>query len=312
MKLKTINAVIGKKFDKWLASIADENVRALVEKNTICTGGCIASMLLQTDVYDYDFYFRDLATTEAVARYYVAQFKSSNTAKNLPGGHEEMPFDVKVTPGDESKPARVEIYIKSAGVVSESQEDNYQYFEGVDEGASHEYLEKTIGEAQKIAQASTEKPAYRPVYFTSNAITLANDVQVVIRFYGEPEAIHANYDFIHCTNYWTSWERKVTTNKEALESLLAKELRYVGSKYPLCSLVRIRKFIRRNWTITAGQVLKIAMNLQQFNLSDLNVLQDQLTGVDVAYFHDIIEKLKEKDPTKVDTNYLLEIIDRMF
>jgi hypothetical protein len=89
-------------------------------------------------------------------------------------------------------------------------------------------------------------------------------------------------------------------------------LRYVGSKYPLCSVVRLRKFIARGWTINAGQILKMCMQLSALDLTDINVLQDQLTGVDAAYFLQVMEKLKEKDPEKVNSAYLIEIIDRMF
>ena len=52
----------------------------------------------------------------------------------------------------------------------------------------------------------------------------------------EPDQLHENYDFVHCTNYWTSWNNELVLRKEALEALLARELRYVGSKYPLCSI----------------------------------------------------------------------------
>ena len=41
-------------------------------------------------------------------------------------------------------------------------------------------------------------------------------------------------------------------------------------------------------------------------------LEDQLTGVDVAYFMEVIQKVKEKDPEKVNSAYLIEVIDRMF
>jgi hypothetical protein len=93
---------------------------------------------------------------------------------------------------------------------------------------------------------------------------------------------------------------------------LARELRYVGSKYPICSVVRLRKFIERGWRVNAGQILKMAMQISELNLKDLNVLEDQLTGVDTAYFVQLIERLKEKDPEKVDAAYLVEIIDRIF
>lgn len=133
-----------------------------------------------------------------------------------------------------------------------------------------------------------------------------------MRFYGEPEEIHKNYDFIHCTNYWTSWDGNLVLNQPALESLLAKELRYVGSKYPVCSLFRLRKFIQRQWTVNAGQILKIAMQISALDLTDIKVLEDQLTGVDVAFFIDLVDKLKEKDPEKVNSAYLVEIVDQLF
>jgi hypothetical protein len=42
------------------------------------------------------------------------------------------------------------------------------------------------------------------------------------------------------------------------------------------------------------------------------VLEDQLTGVDCAYFINVVNRLRSKDPEKVNTAYLIEIIDRMF
>ena len=174
-------------------------------------------------------------------------------------------------------------------------------------------IEEAYEEAE-VAALNTDdgKPKYRPIFLSTNAITLANKVQVILRFYGEPDEIHANYDFVHCTNYWRSDDGSLTLRAEALEALLARELLYVGSKYPVCSVFRLRKFIKRGWTINAGQILKILMQISALDLTDINTLEDQLTGVDSAYFFDILEKLKEKDATKVNAAYLCEIINRMF
>jgi hypothetical protein len=38
---------------------------------------------------------------------------------------------------------------------------------------------------------------------TSNSITLSHGFQLITRFTGAPEEITSNFDFIHCTNYWT-------------------------------------------------------------------------------------------------------------
>jgi hypothetical protein len=37
-----------------------------------------------------------------------------------------------------------------------------------------------------------------------------------------------------------------------------------------------------------------------------------LIGVDTAYFLQVIKLLRDKNPDKVETTYLVEIIDRMF
>src|SRR3546814_19222919 len=60
---------------------------------------------------------------------------------------------------------------------------------------------------------------------STKAITLSDKIQIVLRFYGEADAIHENYDFVHCTTYWTSTDANLTRRQPALERLLCKELR---------------------------------------------------------------------------------------
>lgn len=314
MKAKTIKKVIKSKVDDWLASIEDEKVRDLASKNTIITGGCIASMLLKEPVNDFDVYFANKETAVAVAEYYVKRFNPKN--KN------GIPVPIYV---EHDKDERIRIVVESAGVASEDgAELPYEYFEGSpDEDAGGAYVGEVLGDSGDIEEALEEtteaalevddgKPKYRPVFLSTNAITLSHKVQIVLRFYGDADTIHENYDYVHCTNYWTSKDGELVLRQPALESLLAKELRYVGSKYPICSVIRLRKFIKRGWTVNAGQILKMMLQVSELNLKDHKVLQDQLTGVDAAYFVQLVSKVKEKDPEKVNSAYLVEIIDRMF
>lgn len=312
MKAKTIKAIIRKKVNDWLESIEDESVRALAAQNAIVTGGCIASMLLKESVNDFDLYFRDRDTTVAIANYYVQRFQPRDRNGIVP--------DIAVHASND----RVKIVIQSAGIASEDGTAKpYEYFEARPEGEGSAYVGEIMdnaGDAQETHDATEAaalntddgKPAYRPVFMSTNAITLSHRVQLVLRFFGEPAEIHKNYDFVHCTNYWSSWDDELVLHAAALESLLARELVYVGSKYPVCSIIRLRKFIRRGWTINAGQILKAVMQISELDLKDINVLQDQLTGVDCAYFCEVIAKLKANDPEKVNAAYLIEIIDRMF
>ena len=153
------------------------------------------------------------------------------------------------------------------------------------------------------------------MFLSTNAITLTNDIQLVLRFYGEPEEIHKNYDFIHATNYWTSKDNRLVLNPKALECILTKELLYNGSKYPLCSIIRTKKFVRRGWTINAGQYLKMALQLNELDLLDPVVLEEQLTGVDSAFFTMFIRWFRSNKQDLGRTEivpYLTTVIDRIF
>ncbi len=319
MKPKVINSILCKKFDAWVATITDPEFAERVRSNTICTGGAITSMLLGEMPNDYDFYFRDYQTTKMAADYYLSQFLADHPKPQMGTGNDcEMYVDVSADL-EQVGMMRVKIVVKSVGVASKASGKDYQYFEGTSGEEAAEYIAKvTDGEVEpsdiaepKKGKSEPNDKAYTAKYLTSNAITLRDSVQIVLRFYGEPAQIHSNYDFVHATNVWTSWDRQLTFNTDALLATINKELRYVGSKYPLASLFRVRKFMKRGWTITAGQMLRIAVNLQQYNLCDVAVLESQLTGVDVAYFNQLIAEVKKVGAERVDSTYIMQLIESM-
>lgn len=269
-------------------------------------------MLLREKVNDFDIYFKTRATARAVAIHYVNEFiKNRKPANGIPAAIHVV----------EALEGRIRIVVKSAGVASEDDSGGeYGYFESRPPAEAGAYVDEVIDDPEQIedkyqeAEATAlenEEEGYRPVFLSTNAITLSGKLQIIIRFWGSPGEIHENYDFVHCTNYWTKSEG-VVLNQDALESLLTKELRYVGSRYPVCSVIRVRKFVARGWTINAGQFVKMAFQISHLDMNSVEVLEDQLTGVDVAYFMEVIDLLKAKDTTRVDSAYLLEIINRLF
>jgi hypothetical protein len=152
---------------------------------------------------------------------------------------------------------------------------------------------------------------YFPLVITPNAISLSSDVQLITRFVGGVNDIHKNFDFAHCINYYTP-STGLVLNQLALECILAKELKYVGSLYPVSSIFRMRKFIQRGWQISAAEMLKIAFDVSKLNLSDAHVLQEQMIGVDVAYFHEVVNLLKADDRGQVERAQLFTLLDKVF
>lgn len=305
-QIKTINAILTKKTDKWLESIDNENLREACKRDMIVTGGSIASMLLGEDVNDYDIYFKNYSTTVAVARYYLEKFQKGRKVQNEGIQYSMNVEELKDTLGRD----RVRIVVKSAGIAADNQTEDYQYFEGTNDNSAEEYVQEAYQNAEGEA-VPEGKPDYHPVFLSSNAITLKGDIQLILRFHGDHEDIHENFDFVHCMGYWTPKDG-VKVKEETLLALMSRTLVYRGSLYPVCSVFRAKKFIERGWKINAGQYLKMLMQINDLDLNNPIILEEQLTGVDVAYFHEVISEVKAKDNEQIDTAYLMEIINRMF
>ena len=208
-------------------------------------------------------------------------------------------------------PERIKIMVNSDGIAEDS--------DAIADAAEYEvneYLE-ALDDGDNIPAEEIEKDdgKYKPTFLSTNAITLSGKIQIVVRFYGEPDQIHENYDFVHATNYWTL-RTGVVLKQDALEAIMNKELFYIGSKYPICSLIRTRKFIKRGWQINAGQYVKMAFQISKLDLENIYVLEDQLVGVDSIYFLNFISTLRErymKDKDFVLTrDYLTTVIDKIF
>lgn len=296
MKAKTIKAILNKKVTRWIDTIKDEELQKDVRKGTIITGGSITSLLLNEEVNDYDVYFTSQNLAYRVAVYYVEQYRQlGNNTRN---------FQVQKTDN-----GNVKVMITSVGVSGDNPEDT--------DNELDQYLGKiTDSEPDALENAKEESPDYRPVFFSANAITLSDDMQIILRFVGEPDDIHESFDFVHAKCYYRTETGHLSLPREALEAILTKELVYRGSKYPLCSIFRAKKFVERGWTINAGQYLKMAMQLNELDLADVGTLEDQLTGVDTYYFQMLIRIIQERknneETFEVTADYVTEVVDRIF
>lgn len=295
MNSKNIAKALNKKLKNWVETIEDENVVKAIKENALITGGALVSLLNGEKPNDYDVYFKTLEACQVVAEYYAKKWN-----KNHEGKRNQVEIKIEND--------RVQCFIQSNGAVMEDDEN------GIDDNTEPYATENEENPTQPNPEI--EKPKYRPRYFSTNAISLSDGIQIVIRFWGPVEKIHENYDFEHCKCSYDWKNNKVDLPTKALECIINKELFYSGSKYPLCSIIRTRKFINRGWSINAGQYVKMALQLNELDLTDLNVFKEQLVGVDSAYFSEAINsiaKKQEENPTfKIDNTYLFEIINRIF
>ena len=288
MQLKTIEKNIQKKMNEWLLTITDEELRRKVKNNLLVSGGSIVSLLLKETVNDYDVYIKDMDILIELATYYIKQFPVSI---EILDGRKKMEYMTSIR-FNASAQGIYKIAIENL------KSDQVKLY----------FTDKTGG----LATGHNKEDAnYIPTFFSPNAISLSNNVQIITRFHGNNEEIHKTFDFIHATNYFT-FKDGLVTNKEALESIICKQLKYQGSLYPLTSIIRMKKFIKRGWNINAGEILKIMFQISELDLKNPNILEEQLIGVDVAYFAQLIEILRDVSPEKITSSYINKIIDRVF
>ncbi len=304
---RVIKTLLKKEINPWLDSIEDKEVQELARKNAIVCGGAIAAYLTGNKPNDIDVYFMDGETVKRVAEYYINLFskKNSKMKNRIFLQIDEEKF------GDTVKP-RYKPIIKSAGIASDNQsDDDYEYFEGTDPTG-----DKAEDYAEKMLQENTEeKHPYTPTFITTNAISLTNNIQIVVRFYGKPDEIFDNYDFTHCMSYYIPSGGELVIPDKVRRSLMERRLYFNSdTKYPLSSLFRVNKFTQRGFVISATEYTKIALRLNDFDLTNVETLEEQLIGVDVAYFLEFLDSIREqqKQGKEITATYLATVLDKMY
>ena len=173
---RTMKQVLSKKVNAWLKTITDEEVVKAIKKDLIITGGCFTSMIQNEVPKDFDCYFATKETAILVAEYYIGLWDESRA------------YDVFLVDGESDpraaqynvSPDRVKIIVQSQGVLGNPNDVGSSEELGTDVNELISEIDETA--ADEII--SEEKREFFPVFMSSNAITLSNGIQIVVRFYG--------------------------------------------------------------------------------------------------------------------------------
>lgn len=298
MQVKTINRVIKKKLNSWLETITDEELRKKVKNNILVSGGSITSMLLGEKVNDFYIYIQNMNVLVSLAEYYCPN-------KVLDGRKKQE--ILKKYYSDKFPNFNInDDFFKSDLFFNDLSELAVRY-----KNLKEDQVKLDIPSFGVKCEVIDNDDEYQLSFLSPNAISLTNDIQIVLRFNGKVEDIHKTFDFIHATNYFT-FKEGLVTNIEALQCILTRELKYQGSLYPLTSIIRIKKFLKRGWRINSGEMLKIMFQISELNLKDPEVLEEQLIGVDIAYFSKLIEIIRGVSSEDLTSSYLNTLIDKVF
>jgi len=145
----------------------------------------------------------------------------------------------------------------------------------------------------------TEKT--KPISDTENALTFEFKrgehtyiIQLIKGFYGSPQGITDSFDWAHIRSYYDVKKKILVVPPETYRLITDKELIYTGSDYPLSSLLRIRKYMKKGWTMDIVEGIKIAIDIQKVNFKLRKELERHINGIDPMYWTEISDSLKPK------------------
>lgn len=96
---------------------------------------------------------------------------------------------------------------------------------------------------------------------TDNAINLSDKIQVITKFTGTPYKVVENFDWKHIKSYYDCNTEKLFLTSDVYQLVCEKELVYTGSNYPLSSLMRLKKYIKKGWNVSNITILHIALDI---------------------------------------------------
>ena len=126
------------------------------------------------------------------------------------------------------------------------------------------------------------------------------------------KAIIDNFDFTVCMaayDYFTGW---FELNPLFLEHLAAKSLVYnIQGKYPLASLFRLRKYLKKGYTISGTEIIKLGLKVNNLNMSNYRELKEQLQGIDTAFLQELTVALMtpEYKDKEYDFQHFMEMLN---
>lgn len=117
---------------------------------------------------------------------------------------------------------------------------------------------------------TSEQEKFKVKLITENAINLSDKIQLIIKFTGHPTIVIEKFDWQHIKSYFI-YPDIITFTNDVYKLIVEKELIYTGSDYPLSSMMRLKKYIKKGWNVSNTTILHIALEIAEaFDYSDFN------------------------------------------
>lgn len=251
---------------------APDEIREKIRGKFFLAGGTLSSILTNEEVNDYDIYFTEYEALDAYMKAIAKKYDDITWKPRY------------VYRNSNNKNGEVTITTTVMDVSDDL------YLQGVSNDPNYSSCDDSI-------------------FISENAVTFENKFQVIFRFIGEPEVITEQFDFDHCCAYIKhECNKGLVVPNHTIKSLMTKELKVRGTKYPIDTIHRSRKYIERGYTLDIVEMLKLVMAINDLSLRDTMVFRDQMIGIDALYLRAFIETIDSGDVEIGNSESIFDIL----
>ena len=129
----------------------------------------------------------------------------------------------------------------------------------------------------------------------------------------DPSLLLSTFDFTVCMGALDVKSKQFILYKDFLVHLCSRRLIYNTKvmTYPICSLHRMLKYLKKGFSISGVEVIKICIAITQLKLKTWQDFKEQLMGIDTQVFEPLTDALIENhgESAPIDFGEILEAID---
>jgi|SRR5579872_2518407 len=163
-----------------------------------------------------------------------------------------------------------------------------------------------------LDQALLACPQDEKTVHTDSACSVVLDghrVQLIKCVLRTPAEVLEGFDFTICQG-GLDWNDGFIFGKDFFQHLAQRRLVFnIKAEYPICSLYRLRKFIKRGFHFSGIEAIKLGLRIQALQIDTYADLRKQLMGIDTMFLRDLTDSLKGQEQQKYDLNEFLDTLN---
>lgn len=129
---------------------------------------------------------------------------------------------------------------------------------------------------------------------------------------GQPSDIFDSFDFTVCMGLFDFAADEFVLHDDFLKHLAQRKLVvHVGTRFPICSLLRVLKYQRRGFKISGVDMMKLALAVHRVELNTFKDLRRQMMGIDTAFLMALTDRFKEGEAAEKPYRFdeFMEMVD---